>query len=71
MIARAAAFGEPWLSFFNPDELADALSRLGFHEIEDLSPREVAICYFGERDPPHNAPGGHFVHARRALTSQV
>jgi methyltransferase (TIGR00027 family) len=65
MIARAAALGEPWLSFFNPDELANELSRLGFHEVEDLSPSEVAIRYFGERDPPHNAPGGHFVRARR------
>src|SRR5262249_26053491 len=26
-----------------PDELANALTRLGFHEVEDLSPREVAI----------------------------
>ena len=63
MIARAAAIGEPWLSFFNPDELANALSRLGFHEVEDLSPRDIAIRYFGELDPPQNAPGGHFVRA--------
>jgi len=69
MIARAAALGEPWLSFFDPDELANELSRLGFRGVEDLSPRDVAIRYFGERDPPQNAPGGHFVHARRTLTS--
>ena len=68
MIARVAAVGEPWLSFFNPDELVNELSRLGFHGVEDLSPRDVAIRYFGEPDPPHNAPGAHFVHARRALT---
>jgi len=69
MIARAAAVGEPWLSFFNPDELVNELSRLGFNGVEDLSPREVAIRYFSERDPPQNVPGAHFVHARRALTS--
>ena len=65
MIARAEAIGEPWLSFFNPDELANELSLLGFNAVEDLSPRDVAIRYFGELDPPHNVPGGHFVHARR------
>ena len=65
MIARAAAVGEPWLSFFNPDELANELSVIGFNAVEDLSPRDVAIRYFGELDPPQNVPGAYFVHARR------
>jgi methyltransferase (TIGR00027 family) len=62
MIARAAAAGEPWLSFFNPAELRFALSRLGFAEIEDLAPTEVAARYGIQRDP--EAPGGHVVRAR-------
>jgi O-methyltransferase involved in polyketide biosynthesis len=65
MIAGAAAAGEPWLSFFNPDELAKELAQLGFRELEDLSPRDVAIRYFGEQNPPQNAPGAHIVRARR------
>ena len=69
MIAGAAAAGEPWLSFFVPDELEAALSALGFAEIEDLSPREIAIRYFGEEDPPHKAPGAHIVRARHSRTS--
>jgi methyltransferase (TIGR00027 family) len=69
MIARAAALGEPWLSFFVPNELGSALSAIGFGEIEDLSPRDIAIRYFGEQDPPRNTPGAHIVRARRALTS--
>jgi methyltransferase (TIGR00027 family) len=64
MIARAADFGEPWLSFFVPDELVNALSSLGFREFEDLSPRDIAIRYFGEQDPPQNVPGPHIVRVR-------
>jgi methyltransferase (TIGR00027 family) len=69
MIAGAAAVGEPWLSFFVPDELETALAAMGFDEIEDLSPRDIAIRYFGEQNPPQNAPGAHFVRAHRSRTS--
>jgi methyltransferase (TIGR00027 family) len=69
MIARAGALGEPWLSFFVPDELKAELSATGFDEIEDLSPRDIAIRYFGEQDPPQNAPGAHIVRAQRSRTS--
>ena len=69
MIARAAALGEPWLSFFVPEELGSALSAIGFGKIEDMAPRDIAIRYFGEQDPPQNAPGAHIVRARRALAS--
>jgi O-methyltransferase involved in polyketide biosynthesis len=69
MIAGAATVGEPWLSFFVPDELETALAAMGFDEIEDLSPRDIAIRYFGEQNPPQNAPGAHFVRAHRSRTS--
>jgi O-methyltransferase involved in polyketide biosynthesis len=62
MIARAAAAGEPWLSFFDPAELRLALTRLGFSDIEDLAPMQVAARYGVQRDP--DAPGGHIVRAR-------
>src|SRR5262245_21808598 len=45
MIARAAALGEPWLSFFVPQKLASALSAIGYGKIEDLSPRNIAMRY--------------------------
>ena len=51
MIAKAAALGEPWLSFFVPGELATALSEIGFGTIEDLSPAEIAGRYFAEHNP--------------------
>jgi methyltransferase (TIGR00027 family) len=69
MIAGAAAAGEPWLSFFVPDELERELCAIGFGEIEDLSPRDIAFRYFGEHDPPRNAPGAHIIRARRVLSS--
>jgi methyltransferase (TIGR00027 family) len=63
MIAGAAAAGEPWLSFFNPAELRAELSRLGFSDVEDLRPTDVAARFGFERSP--DEPGGHFVRARR------
>ena len=69
MIARAAAIGEPWLSFFIPREIASALSAIGFSKVEDLSPRDIAVRYFREQDPPQNVPGAHIVRAQRALKS--
>src|SRR5262245_33773199 len=63
MIAGAVAAGEPWLSFFDPSELRSRLRQLGFFDVEDLSPREVAARYGIERHP--DAAGGHIVRARR------
>jgi methyltransferase (TIGR00027 family) len=66
MIARAAADGEPWLTFFDPPELHAVLSSIGFSEMEDLGPADIAVRYFGQPNPTPNAPGGHIVRARRA-----
>ncbi|MFZ1104036.1 MAG: SAM-dependent methyltransferase [Hyphomicrobiaceae bacterium] len=63
MIALAAAGGEPWLSYFNPAELRMELSRLGFSDVEDLRPVDIATRFGFDRDP--NAPGAHFVRAHR------
>jgi methyltransferase (TIGR00027 family) len=62
IVARAAALGEPWLSFFRPAELRIELTRLGFADIDDLSPGDISLHFGFKREP--NAPGGHFVHAR-------
>ena len=69
MIAKAAALGEPWLSFFVPEELAIALSEIGFGTIEDLSPAEIAGRYFAEHNPSPDAPGAHIVRTRRVPIS--
>ena len=63
-MARVAAIGEPWLSFFRPAELDAELRRIGFAEIEDLGPHEIARHYFADPPPPGTA-GSHLLRARR------
>lgn len=63
--ARVASIGEPWQTYFLPDELARQLGWRGFGELEDLGPAELAARYFGRPDVPKDTPGGHVIHARR------
>lgn len=46
---RAAAVGEPWLSYFEPEALEAKLKQAGFREIVFLSPQEAAARYFRDR----------------------
>jgi methyltransferase (TIGR00027 family) len=63
--ARVASIGEPWRTYFMPDELAIDLQAKGFDELEDLGPAELAARWFGRPDVPEETPGGHVIHARR------
>ena len=45
--ARTAAIGEPWLSYFDPVELAQDLRNHGFDEQEDLGLADIAVRYLG------------------------
>lgn len=54
---RAAAVGEPWFSYFAPDEIAARLRALGFTDIEDHSATNLIAGYLGdpaefEGEPP-------------------
>lgn len=62
---RVAKLGEPWLTYFEPAEIAAELRDSGFTEIEDLGPAALAARYFGRPDVPPETPGGHVLHARR------
>jgi len=46
---RAAALGEPWLSFFDPPALERGLRRMGFAHVEHLEPRDANRRYFENR----------------------
>jgi methyltransferase (TIGR00027 family) len=46
---RAAAIGEPWLTFFEPRALDTTLHALGFSHVSFLTPAEAKARYFGER----------------------
>ena len=64
--ARAAAMGEPWLSHFDPSELALELRQHGFEDLEDLDLAEIAVRFFGvPRSEARIGPGPHVMRARR------
>jgi methyltransferase (TIGR00027 family) len=63
---RTAARGEPWLSFFDPSELAAVLRDKGFTDIEDLGSAEMVSRFspaLGEG--LRRGPGGHVIRAER------
>jgi methyltransferase (TIGR00027 family) len=62
----AAARGEPWLSLFDPSELAALLRDKGFSTIEDLGLAALSDRYYGTlKQGIPIGPGGHVVRARR------
>lgn len=62
---RAAAIGEPWVTFFKPDELKRELRSLGFDQIDDMDTRALNGRYFaGRTDNFAAAPLVHVVRAR-------
>ena len=63
--ARVAAVGEPWLTYFESDDLAAELRGLGFTEIEDLGPAEIGLRYFGATASDRRRRGGHVIRAAR------
>jgi methyltransferase (TIGR00027 family) len=48
-----ARLGEPWLSFFTPDDMSDALTQAGFRSVEHFGPAEAFDGYLrGRSDGP-------------------
>lgn len=62
LAASAAAVGEPWLSHFDPAELARDLSGHGFEVLEDLTAGAIAARYLGREAT--RGPEPHMIHAR-------
>ncbi|MBY5360629.1 SAM-dependent methyltransferase [Rhizobium leguminosarum] len=66
MGARTAAAGEPWLTHFDPEDLANRLLSLGFTFLEDIGPTEMARRFFGlPRDAPDRGAGPHVIFAEK------
>jgi methyltransferase (TIGR00027 family) len=61
--ARVAELGESLKSSFDPDQLRARLTGLGFSEVEDLGPPQIASRYFPTRVPSVPEMGGHIVCA--------
>jgi O-methyltransferase involved in polyketide biosynthesis len=62
---RVARLGEPWLTYFQPDEIAAELRCMGFVDVADLGPAQLAARFFDRPDVPPDTPGGHLLTARR------
>ena len=60
---KAAAMGEPWRTFFSPDELKEKLLQRGFSAVEILEPGDAWRTYYAGRTDGLPAP----LHASIAL----
>ena len=70
--ARAAARGEPWLSLFDPGEMAGLLRAKGFAAIEDLGLGAIADRFYGPlKQGIVIGPGAHLVHAQKNAGSSA
>jgi methyltransferase (TIGR00027 family) len=65
MAESAAVRGEPWLSFFDPPELAGILRGKGFQGIEDLGFADLIKHYSPELGKGLQPGGGHVIRAAR------
>jgi O-methyltransferase involved in polyketide biosynthesis len=61
--SRVAEIGEAWVSYFDSDALDTRLRELGFTEVEDLGPPQIALRYFPQWTGSAPAKGGHIVRA--------
>jgi methyltransferase (TIGR00027 family) len=63
LVTRVAALGETIKSHFDTDALRAELTALGFRDVDDLGPAQIATRFFPERANPSSRSGGHIVHA--------
>jgi methyltransferase (TIGR00027 family) len=64
LATRVAAAGETFKSYFGTEALIVRLADLGFRDIEDLGPVEIAARYFPDRaGGPSGGGGGHIIRA--------
>jgi methyltransferase (TIGR00027 family) len=61
--ARVEAIGESWVSYFEADKLKGKLLLLGFTEVEDLGPPQIAARYIPNLPTPRPERGGHILRA--------
>jgi methyltransferase (TIGR00027 family) len=55
--ARAASVGEPWLSFFEPQEMIALMEQAGFVDVSCFGPEDAARTYLADRRDGLRMPG--------------
>jgi methyltransferase (TIGR00027 family) len=65
VVQRVAEIGEPWLTFFTPEEISEQLTLLGFSGISHLTPEDATARYFAKRSDELRPP--HYVRLLRAV----
>ncbi len=63
LAVRVAAAGEVFRSHFETDPLRSRLRALGFREIQDLGPAQIAARFLPGRASPASERGGHILRA--------
>ena len=63
LVTRVAALGESIRSHFDTHVLRAELTALGFRDVDDFGPAQIAERFFPERANPSPRSGGHIVHA--------
>jgi methyltransferase (TIGR00027 family) len=69
LAARVRSAGEPWQSFFEPDDLAERLRSAGFQVAEDVSPDVLNARYYAHRTDGLRV--GSLAHLMWAGTTQL
>lgn len=52
----SASGGEPWISYFTPEEFEEMLRSLGFSDVSFLSREEAERRYYADRTDGFEAP---------------
>ena len=65
--AHVAELGEPWINFLEAQTLHPKLRNLGFCDIEDLGPPQIASRYFPDSLTSAPQRGGHILRATAAF----
>lgn len=65
LAGRVAQLGEPFVTYFTPDDIARRLGELGFTAVETLSGPELGARYLAAPSALDRAAVGHVVAARR------
>lgn len=63
--AKVAEIGESFLTYLEPNGLRAKLLALGFSEVEDLGPQQIAARYFPNRTINLPDKGGHVIRATK------